>query len=419
MINYTEPKLKDFKCFKLPIDELPKYKELLILGNVYNFFGTYKDGDLSDFTQTPWAGEGATSNFMSFGQFVMNGGHATIIASKETCNYYRTLYKEFYKAGFGTTHPKVVLFEIDDTKFLKGNFKIKDGKEEKLVKGEYFWTQGKDGKWEFNYPDFLKSFFENGEKRMFDLIIANPPYHNRLYKSIIEICHKYAKETCVLCPWEFVDHKVEKRFQDFIDQNLNALEKIDNSKREFFDIGKDSLGIVCLGEKRLNLKDFQTDRSYKSKITDLLIQYNENKNNFKVYVQPNRNPDKFKGKLNTANCFAKACRGGFHFGGRNFDYIFNTTKDPKIIFSGEDGLKIGQDIILLDLENPDKKANLVKWIYNSKLALILVEEGLKDSRSTLGSFHTLIPFVDWSRTWTDQEILKELGLPEDFLEEKE
>ena len=52
MINYTEPKLKDFKCFKLPIDELPKCKELLILGNVYNFFGTYKDGDLSDFTQT-------------------------------------------------------------------------------------------------------------------------------------------------------------------------------------------------------------------------------------------------------------------------------------------------------------------------------------------------------------------------------
>lgn len=253
----------------------------------------------------------------------------------------------------------------------------------------------------------------------FDLIIANPPYHNRLYKSIIEVCHKYAKETCVLCPWEFVDHKVEKRFQDFIDRNLSALEKIDNSKREFFDIGKDNLGIVCLGEKRLNLKDFQTNRSYKSKVTDLLIQYNENKNNFKVYVQPNRNPDKFKGKLNTANCFAKACRGGFHFGGKNFDYIFNTTKDPKIIFSGENGLKIGQDIVLLDLENSNKKANLVKWIYNSKLALFLVKEGLKDSRSTLGSFHTLIPFVDWSHPWTDQEILKEIGLPEDFLERNE
>ena len=243
----------------------------------------------------------------------------------------------------------------------------------------------------------------------FDLIIANPPYHNRLYKSIIEICHKYAKETCVLCPWEFVDHKVEKSFQDFVDQNLRGLERIDNSKREFFDIGKDNLGIVYLGEKRLNLKDFQTNRSYKSKVTDLLIQYNENKNNFKVYVQPNRNPDRFKGKLNTANCFAKACRGGFHFGGKNFDYIFNTTKDPKIIFKGENGLKIGQDIILLDLENPNKKANLVKWIYNSKLALFLVNEGLKDSRSTLGSFHTLIPFVDWSRSWTDQEILKEIG----------
>ena len=276
----------------------------------------------------------------------------------------------------------------------------------------------KINKWYSNFIENKIFQIYNINDMSFDLIIANPPYHNRLYKSIIEVCHKYAKETCVLCPWEFVDHKVEKRFQDFIDRNLSALEKIDNSKREFFDIGKDNLGIVCLGEKRLNLKDFQTNRSYKSKVTDLLIQYNEDKNNFKVYVQPNRNPDKFKGKLNTANCFAKACRGGFHFGGRNFDYIFNTTKDPKIIFSGEDGLKIGQDIILLDLENSNKKANLVKWIYNSKLALFLVEEGLKDSRTTLGSFQTLIPFVDWSKSWTDQEILKEIGLPEDFLEKE-
>lgn len=28
------------------------------------------------------------------------------------------------------------------------------------------------------------------------------------------------------------------------------------------------------------------------------------------------------------------------------------------------------------------------------------------------------PQVDWSRSWTDQEILKELGLPEDFLEKE-
>ncbi len=204
MINYTEPKLEDFKCYKLPIDNLPKCKELLILGNVYNFFGTYKDGDLSDFTQTPWTGEGAASNFMNFGQFVMSGGHATIIASKETCNYYRKLYKEFYKAGFGTTHPKVVLFEIDDTKFLKGNFKIKNGKEEKLVKGEYFWAQGKDGKWGFNYSDFLKSFFENGEKKMFDMIIANPPYSHSFYKKIIKAVLQNTKQLSILCPWDLV-----------------------------------------------------------------------------------------------------------------------------------------------------------------------------------------------------------------------
>ena len=148
---------------------------------------------------------------MNFGQFVMSGGHATIIASKETCNYYRTLYKEFYKAGFGTTHPKVVLFEIDDTKFLKGNFKIKDGKEEKLVKGEYFWAQDKDGKWEFNYPDFLKSFFENGEKRMFDLIIANPPYGKggNLAKEISKTMLKVADIVVCLQPTSCAKYLLE------------------------------------------------------------------------------------------------------------------------------------------------------------------------------------------------------------------
>jgi hypothetical protein len=29
------------------------------------------------------------------------------------------------------------------------------------------------------------------------------------------------------------------------------------------------------------------------------------------------------------------------------------------------------------------------------------------------------PNPDWSKSWADKEILKELGLPEDFLEEKE
>ena len=109
-IEFKEPKLKDFKGFRLPIDSLPSYKELLIFGNVYNFFGTFYDEE--SFTLTPFSGEGTADNFMNFGQFVLNGGHATIIASKETCNYYRRLYKEFYKAGFGTTHPKVTFFEI-------------------------------------------------------------------------------------------------------------------------------------------------------------------------------------------------------------------------------------------------------------------------------------------------------------------
>lgn len=183
-IKFTEPKLKDFKCFKLPIDNLLKYKEVLIFGNVYNFFGTFIDDDFG-FTQTSFSGESSADNFMNFGQFMLNGGRATIIASKETCNYYRRLYKEFYKAGFGTTHPNVTFFEIDDIKFLTGKFKIKEDKEEKIVKGEYFWSQNKKEEWEFNYLDLLKTIFKEGEKRNMP-VIMNPPYDGTLFLKIMD-----------------------------------------------------------------------------------------------------------------------------------------------------------------------------------------------------------------------------------------
>ena len=223
-INFEEPKLKDFKCFRLPIDNLPNYKEVLIFGNVYNFFGTFIDDDFG-FTQTAFSGEGSADNFMNFGQFVLNGGHATIIASKETCNYNRRLYKEFYKAGFGTTHPKVTFFEIDDIKFLTGKFKVKEGKEEKIVKGEYFWSQNKKKEWEFNYSSFLETIFEYKGKKM--AVIANPPYgkSQELVKKISkDILSKNEGEFVCLGPDnmfkdDFLRSKLESDF-DFADPKI-------------------------------------------------------------------------------------------------------------------------------------------------------------------------------------------------------
>ena len=58
----------------------------------------------------------------------------------------------------------------------------------------------------------------------------------------------------------------------------------------------------------------------------------------------------------------------------------------------------------------EEKENIINWWYNSKIASKLCW-GLKKQSFGRG----YLPRVDWSHPWTDAEILKELGLPEDFL----
>jgi hypothetical protein len=376
---------------------------------------------------------------MSFGQFVMNGGHATIIASKETCNYYRKLYKEFYKAGFSTTHPKVVLFEIDDTKFLKGNFKIKDGKEEKLVKGEYFWAQSKDGKWEFNYPDFLKSFFENGEKRMFDLIIANPPYGKQcsLAKPIIKKILEAAPIAVVLCETigftqdEGIMHKIShlekipNPFTDALIQNLaiakleRAANNVEFSRESFtLDDKRYQLAQAIKSYNKThtrsweNIAYFNTKESkklsecktYANVLTDAPCKdLFENNQVFVYTIRVAGDGVHSDGDDTKVNNLEKAAWINPHK--RYFDAFVFATPLEKLNF---------KDWWNSCIKNTGKKSR--KGLTNTILSIICecVSGG-----AGVEAYKTYFPNLDWSRSWTDEEILKELGLPEDFLEKKE
>ena len=67
-----------------------------------------------------------------------------------------------------------------------------------------------------------------------------------------------------------------------------------------------------------------------------------------------------------------------------------------------------------EFETKEEKENIINWWYNSKMASKLCW-GLKKQSFGRG----YLPRVDWSKPHDDGSILKELGLPEDFLEEKE
>ena len=255
----------------------------------------------------------------------------------------------------------------------------------------------------------------------FDLIIANPPYQNGLYKGLTKAMRASSPKAKIieLCPWEFVDNYRTKGFWGFVDPQLEDLIYIDNSKRQYFDIGKDDLAILVLGKKRKSLKDFQKENRFRdSQITKTLWKYSKDHPRYEVITTINRKPDLYKGKIKEEVLFAKAMRGMFHFGGDNLDYRFNTQNEP-IEWAG-DRTKYGVDLTVMNMKTPEQKRNLCEWVYNSKLAKYLLQEFM-DSRDkyTGSSFGAFIPFVDWSHPWTDKEILKEIGLPEDFLKEKE
>ena len=63
-----------------------------------------------------------------------------------------------------------------------------------------------------------------------------------------------------------------------------------------------------------------------------------------------------------------------------------------------------------EFETKEEKENIINWWYNSKIASKLCW-GLKKQSFGRG----YLPRVDWSHPHDDSSILKELGLPEDFL----
>ena len=74
--------------------------------------------------------------------------------------------------------------------------------------------------------------------------------------------------------------------------------------------------------------------------------------------------------------------------------------------------------------NKQERDNYRDWWYSclkrekgKKLRSGLTNAILDICRDAIGSsgFEIYFPNLDWSRPWTDQEILKEIGLPEDFL----
>lgn len=74
---------------------------------------------------------------------------------------------------------------------------------------------------------------------------------------------------------------------------------------------------------------------------------------------------------------------------------------------------------LIDMQSEKERANFSHWYYKAGKLVNMIRSIISQCENITPRPQCYIdyfPHLDWSRPWTDVEILKELGLPEDFLE---
>ena len=291
---------------------------------------------------------------------------------------------------------------------------------------------------------------------MFDLIIANPPYgkSSSLAQQIINTVKACAKQSIWLVPVNTCKYdEVLKSCE-----SVNILSRADSNLFEGATIGRlsllkispktnnsslvyEDLILSTLDKKLIELR--KATKVYNEKIgtksiytidgTYLLKKYDKTLKEASKQTLPktfeniaNRN---VKDLRDEGYCFYNTVRStvdGVHFtDGYDRRYNFEGIWDNKV-----DTVRSGD---LLCFESKEARNNFRDWWYScTKKYANKVEcnrRGLTNMYLTLlgncvslsagiGYYIDYFPQVDWSRPWTDSEILKELGLPEEFLGEQ-
>ncbi len=269
-----------------------------------------------------------------------------------------------------------------------------------------------------------------GANMSFDLIIANPPYgkSSSLSKKIVNkmLENKIAEEYIVLAP--------PKTFYGVLDRSkeLKCVSSYLNRTCVFEDAAVETLFLDHIVLEKQNKykepSDFLLDEKHKV-FRNAVIEYNKtHSNNVKLFggngVQKYEK-SKYLGfedsLLFEVPIYTPSPLNGVARQGESYEH--NVLKNAIDWDSREKGRGPG----LLYFANQVEYNNFSNWWYSAKRR----REGglinfmfdilfiLYGGDPSLLKYVEVIPNVDWSHPWTDAEILKEIGLPEDFLEKEE
>ena len=266
---------------------------------------------------------------------------------------------------------------------------------------------------------------------MFDLIIANPPYgkSSSLSKKIVNALleNKVAEEYVVLAPTNTYKIPELKYVQSIVRVDGHAL------------FGDASIYDLCLTRMT---KEIGPYKDYASLVLDEkeLDLYR----NIRVYNESH--PTHFKVEKDFMSCkkdwnrmfaFSFAINNGGSTDVKPWSEIVDLTPytekhqgptaDIKFNFGNDfeayyNNLRGNVSYPrLIDMGSTQEKNNFKNWYYKAGRLVNRIRSIISQCENITPRPQCYIdyfPHVDWSHPWTDQEILKELGLPEDFLGEE-
>lgn len=110
---------------------------------------------------------------------------------------------------------------------------------------------------------------------------------------------------------------------------------------------------------------------------------------------------------------ARTVQNGVHTKKNSWDIRWNILKDCHLNDLPIEKTNNTYQVGFLRFQTSEERDNFCKWWYEGKLANMLI----KGLNKTGGNCKPALPKVDWTRPWTDEQILKDCGYTDEEIEE--